>query len=690
MDTKIPKFRRCVIQNFPFIEADFDALTDYGLVSKIVEYLNKVIDTANTLSEDFVVLKNYVDNYFDNLDVQEEINNKLEEMAEDGSLLSLFGNYTGYITPKMFGAEEGTSADQSDKLKDCIDYAIENNIKEIILNGAYLIDDTTALEFTGVDGLVIRDGTIYVHETSDNLSNGFKVLSFTNSSNIVLDNIKVIETLPEARTRNLYQGGFYFTGCTNCAVRNCYFENTYSGVVFKTGNSKCIAENNKIKVNYHSEQFASSAILSYGSDDVVIKNNDVVGEFYDGTISVYGGSDNNIVDGNIIKGIYDQSPIWLSEGITIDAACENTIVVNNNVYGQYYGIDNKNDSRNTLIANNTVRGCKVAITDRPGEENKQTFNCQIDNNQIIIEKSWDSTGSLANILFEEIYYYVGIYCGQRLSADVKNNKITLWKTISSKTVCGILCSASTTSTTNTYASQFDVHNNSIEFATGFSSDTSMAGSNSAGIYYKNVLKGSIIGNTLKVDATANTYNMIMFAGANTYVYVTNNTFLATSQDNHNFVNMDESATVTNSKVVRNNLKLCKPKFNLGSFSNEVEMRSYNVVAHQMPPQDFTYDVWTKIGTITPRYGSLVRIKVDCVKSASGNKYLIGEYILSIQDSTVTVVATVAEEKSGLDIQFVHGTNTRDCDIQIKTGANINNFGELFVFDVIGDQPVTFA
>lgn len=98
--TKIPKFRRCVLQNFPFIEQDFDALTDYELLCKVVEYLNKVIDAQNadtqsytTLENAFNDLKNYVDNYFDNLDVQDEINNKLEEMADNGELQAIIADY---------------------------------------------------------------------------------------------------------------------------------------------------------------------------------------------------------------------------------------------------------------------------------------------------------------------------------------------------------------------------------------------------------------------------------------------------------------------------------------------------------------------------------------------------------------------------------------------------------------------
>lgn len=118
-ESKIPKFRRCVIQNFPFIEEDFDALTDYGLLCKVVEYLNVVIDHQNGvdekidgLVEGFAELKSYVDNYFANLDVQEEINNKLEDMAEGGELATIIAQFLelapvfGYATISAMAAAE--------------------------------------------------------------------------------------------------------------------------------------------------------------------------------------------------------------------------------------------------------------------------------------------------------------------------------------------------------------------------------------------------------------------------------------------------------------------------------------------------------------------------------------------------------------------------------------------------------
>ena len=89
-------FKWFVLENFPFIEADFDALTDWQLYCKLGKEINKIIDSQNVVgtemekfSQAFIELQNYVDNYFKNLDVQDEINNKLNEMVEDGTLAKI-------------------------------------------------------------------------------------------------------------------------------------------------------------------------------------------------------------------------------------------------------------------------------------------------------------------------------------------------------------------------------------------------------------------------------------------------------------------------------------------------------------------------------------------------------------------------------------------------------------------------
>ena len=51
-------FKMQVLTNFPYIEADFDALTNYQLLCKVVEYLNNVIAETNEVTEQTLSLYN--------------------------------------------------------------------------------------------------------------------------------------------------------------------------------------------------------------------------------------------------------------------------------------------------------------------------------------------------------------------------------------------------------------------------------------------------------------------------------------------------------------------------------------------------------------------------------------------------------------------------------------------------------
>ena len=105
-------FKWFVLENFPFIENDFDAINNYHLFSKVVEYLNNTIDSMNLTGEQMenvtnamTNLQDYVNNYFDNLDVQEEINNKLDEMAESGELSQIISMYLNIPNGNNFDAQ---------------------------------------------------------------------------------------------------------------------------------------------------------------------------------------------------------------------------------------------------------------------------------------------------------------------------------------------------------------------------------------------------------------------------------------------------------------------------------------------------------------------------------------------------------------------------------------------------------
>ena len=59
----------------------------------IDELQDKYIEFTDNLTTLFNQLQDYVNNYFDNLDVQEEINNKLDDMVEQGTLQEIIADY---------------------------------------------------------------------------------------------------------------------------------------------------------------------------------------------------------------------------------------------------------------------------------------------------------------------------------------------------------------------------------------------------------------------------------------------------------------------------------------------------------------------------------------------------------------------------------------------------------------------
>lgn len=75
-----------------------DSISYYELLNKVVHYLNNVIKDVsamggniNDLLDAFIKLQNYVNYYFDNLDIQSEVNNIIDRMIKDGTFSALFG-----------------------------------------------------------------------------------------------------------------------------------------------------------------------------------------------------------------------------------------------------------------------------------------------------------------------------------------------------------------------------------------------------------------------------------------------------------------------------------------------------------------------------------------------------------------------------------------------------------------------
>ena len=90
----------CVtIGNLP--TAYIESMSYYEALTYMMKYIERTIipsvngntEAIGELQTAYITLKDYVDNYFENLDVQTEINNKLDEMAESGELSEIIAQY---------------------------------------------------------------------------------------------------------------------------------------------------------------------------------------------------------------------------------------------------------------------------------------------------------------------------------------------------------------------------------------------------------------------------------------------------------------------------------------------------------------------------------------------------------------------------------------------------------------------
>lgn len=70
-----------------------DSLSYYELLCKVTKFVVDAVDDISELGSAYVQLQDFVNHYFDNLDVQNQINQKLDEMASDGTLGELISNY---------------------------------------------------------------------------------------------------------------------------------------------------------------------------------------------------------------------------------------------------------------------------------------------------------------------------------------------------------------------------------------------------------------------------------------------------------------------------------------------------------------------------------------------------------------------------------------------------------------------
>ena len=161
----LPPFKKICMTIGELPASYLETMTYYEMLVWFTNYLqDTVIPTINNnasavseLQNLYLELENYVNTYFDNLDVQEEINKKLDDMASDGSLTNLIKDY---VTPFINAQNTEIAIIRNDVNR--IDNKVDATVSGSPLSASSVSDmtDTTRIYVNTTDGYwYYYDGT---------------------------------------------------------------------------------------------------------------------------------------------------------------------------------------------------------------------------------------------------------------------------------------------------------------------------------------------------------------------------------------------------------------------------------------------------------------------------------------------------------------------------------------------------
>lgn len=158
---KVSPFKHfCItIGNLP--TSYLESMSYYETLCWLCKYLQDTINPAvNNNAEALEELQNYVSSYFDDLDVQEEINNKLDDMAESGELAEI-------INVEMIGTLSNLTTTDKTNVVSAIN-EVNSNISKFNLTHFKTYDlSTTSEEIIKTNGSIEYDRTITVATNDD-------------------------------------------------------------------------------------------------------------------------------------------------------------------------------------------------------------------------------------------------------------------------------------------------------------------------------------------------------------------------------------------------------------------------------------------------------------------------------------------------------------------------------------------
>lgn len=284
------------------------------------------------------------------------------------------------------------------------------NVKAYGAKGDGTTDDTVSINtlintidkgvivFPPGDYLITKQGTRILGFSSAARGYGLLFLNKSNISVVMMPGAKIKMSVTAANVFN----AFWLEGCDNMEIIGTTFEGTglTTSLMLEEGTGITITASTRVTVDSPLSTNLRGCARAYNSSDITIKNGfssiytneHATGHFalysskdsvidhcvsygatLDGDMFIFGGSSFNCtisnsrshayVYGDATKTIFKTD----GQGIQIDSGGRNCKLLDNYVYGYFYGFDSKNASEGTIISRCTAEKCKVGISARKGE-----------------------------------------------------------------------------------------------------------------------------------------------------------------------------------------------------------------------------------------------------------------------------------------------------------------------------------
>lgn len=364
-----------------------ESMSYYETLCGLLNYLqNTIIPTVNNnadavaeLQSLYEQLRSYVDNYFTNLDVQEEINNKLDQMVTDGTLASVIEPLvTTHLTSSVNVKSLGAKGDGKTNDTEIIQNAINEYDVVYIPAGNYIIDTLNIPSNKIING----DGLSNTILTFTNLQNGIKMQGITSAiSQIEFNNVSFRSSFSE---NIIYINNGYGIVFNNCEIYDTSNLKQSNGLVIDGADINPPTDGAGYYVSFINGRIV---VCKIGVKMINQANSNLISnvEMYANKQCIYLDNSN----GNKI--ICNTLQDFLTNAIEIDNTNDLSYSTVNIIIGNYIEALINNEIETGIKLNNDKVKCTQLISNKFNNLHNQNVNEIIDNGSFTLRLDYQNT-----------------------------------------------------------------------------------------------------------------------------------------------------------------------------------------------------------------------------------------------------------------------------------------------------------